>query len=383
MDFAEYAAAIEPSTMSPKLAAFAERVHVVSSWARGVRVERSLATPLYLTDLGVRHSKDPGRYFAACVAHMGFPEPHVAEESEAALRDVDRSRLGAALDAYVLLVGDYISASRAARSALERSHRNLEFETGLMAGVLLGAVGDRLAIAVLHEAAQSAPTHSERLTCRHRAAMVHCKRFKEYEAAGAILSGIIDESNKPGNDDPDLFELHSIAQNGLALIHAMRGRVEDARSSMETALSGVIERVIASGEVDGRLGRYYLQEMINSAHLDALAKDFDVARSTLEEIDPLVREWVPGYLGEYLGVRGFLAFRVGDYRAAVSDSLLAGDAALSHGGLSAFDACRSVVIASLLRLGQESLACDLANQLDVDPLGFAFALRRDDVVAAI
>ncbi|MDO4888878.1 MAG: hypothetical protein Q3979_09330 [Actinomycetaceae bacterium] len=129
---------------------------------------RSVAAPVYGTDLGVRFDRDPSEFYGT---HCGFArvEPLSPAVLTRALLDCDTRFLGMLIDSVLLFFGDYRAVKDAVSERYDEIIYGGDYGTQISAGVVMAALGDKHALRLFETVADNeAVSLSDRYGALHR-----------------------------------------------------------------------------------------------------------------------------------------------------------------------------------------------------------------------
>lgn len=186
---------VDPDAVAP---GFVERLQIASA-PTAHAVPRTIATPKFLTDLGLRRTPDPAQFFDLHLQIFDWPAHHDRDATRALLGMADQTDLAALLDATVLLTGDYALAHDAVRLRLDEIAHGDDAQLAVTVGVLLAAMGDPACLRLLQHAAAIATDFRTRFIAQHRYAAAQIKRVND-PAAGVRSLDELDRSIEAAHD---------------------------------------------------------------------------------------------------------------------------------------------------------------------------------------
>jgi hypothetical protein len=354
---------------------FVERLVVAASRGR-TQGPRSIAAPYYLTDLGVRKFDDPRVFTHAHLALSAREHLSDAGEDRRVLTRTPVEDLGAVLDAFVLITGEYATARDAIGSRFEELLPDGTPALLVQVGVLFAAQGDDRARIALRRAAEVAQLPTDRFMALHRLAAAEIKRFRQPDEGVRVLDALdreVDASRRSGVlSAGDGETLLSVTANlrALGLMRAGSGRdvrAEIVRSRGLHTLDGL--RQVALGEAS----RYGAQERINLAQV--LFSDGEVGQAVeaLEENVEYCRLHSTDYVGEALTALAYGQFRAGRFVEAARSAADATARIAFEASPSRLRAARQIQIAAYFRADEVEPARAVLRSMELDPLGLVLS----------
>jgi hypothetical protein len=353
---------------------FGERLEVAAHGGKPGRGARSIAAPVYVSDLGIRRHDDPRLFFDAHMQLLAFPAgptpPQVVDE----MLGADIPDLAGLLDACILLTGDYDSAVKVIGDRLGEISASRVFALQLYAGVILAACGDPRCRKLFIAAASTARAHAgANAMALHRLAAAEIKRFRQPARGVEILDGIdaqLELTNEREGEfsSADRETLMSLTGNLRALALLQLGDASGAASEVARARDRV--QLDGLSSVDrSEAARYASQETINVAQVLVARGAVTDAIALLDENIRFCRANCPEYVGEALSVAAYAGYLADDF--ASSRVMAEGAIAeLVHQATpTRLRVAREVLMATLVGLEDPDSARAVFQSIQDDPLG--------------
>lgn len=373
MNFVEAASALlknlDPMDVAP---GFIERLNV----AEGPISDRTISTPFYLTDLGVRRFDDPSLFLNANLKLIGTESLSDPECDLNLSKSIPAQGLGDFLDSYILIVGDY---DFAARVVIERMGDILvsgNANTLISAGVLAASIGDVSARDLLFEAANSSKTPMNRFMALHRLAAAEIKRFNAPSEGIAILERIENEIASTERDGiisiGDAEALRAVVSNLRALAWIRLKDFKNAVGDISRSMSIHTTDELRTLTID-ESARYGAQIRINVAQTQLQRGLLEDGVQTLTENVAYCRANSIEYVGEALSALSYGLYIAGDYRQAISTANDAASEIAFQASPTRLRAARNIAIASLAKLDDLSKASAYLEIANNDVLGLQYS----------
>lgn len=356
--------------------ALPERLHVVKRLLEG-RLSpmslRSLAAPIYITDLGIRRIVDPKIFYQAHCKICSIT-PATDTEITAGLVSTPINRLKEALDAAILFFGNYDAASTAITTRKNEILEDHNPELLSAAGTISAATSTQDSELFFTKAVSLAANYSDSYIYSHRLAATLIKRQHRINDAIKILDTQFTICNQRNNVEKELallFNLKALAvlMRDKNIIDAM----ELVNSSLEM-LEYTINNQSYSDDSLSRLCRYRSQVHINKAQLLLKIGKQQEAATLLENNLHYTAQHSHEYIGEAAASLALTYYLSKDYPSASRTSIYAIIKLSEIGAISALAASRRVFIASQSKIGNIQEATRTLHLLKTDPLGLTLPL---------
>lgn len=350
---------------------FIDRVRVA---AMGNTLPRTIATPYYLTDLGIRRFDDPSEFFDLNVTETAWEGLHRREESVELIKSATLDNLADMLDSYILLVGDYNGALGAISNRLDEIEASGRSALQIYTAVLSSLQSDRRSLKMFTCAANSAKTLPKKIMALHRRAAAEIKRFKEPETGIRTLQELdmfVSSQGEEGSlSGDDVNCILSLTSNLRALGFIASGEPElsmneISRSVKLATLDGL--KVMSPSEA----ARYLAQGKINLAQSFLREGENQKALYTLRDNVTFCSSHALEYLSEAHATYAYGLYLSNDYIGAVEQAKHAVRRIAKEGSPTRLQAARKILIGALARVGNTSEAEEELKNLDADPLGKA------------
>lgn len=183
----------------PASPAFAERYNVTSVLLlnRTPPPLRTVAAPVYVTDLGVRLTTDPTTFYFAHTAIADVP-PIPSADIRNHLITSELNLLADQLDAALLFFGDYECAHQAITRRKDDIIHSNDYRLLIYSGVIAGALGSSGALEFFDAATTCAESKTDSYAAQHRAATFEIKRRSHPEAGLRRLAQAKECTSKRG-----------------------------------------------------------------------------------------------------------------------------------------------------------------------------------------
>lgn len=328
--------------------AFPERLRIAKALFAGNWAAtnlRSLAAPIYITDLGIRHITDPRDFYREhCKISSVVPTTNI--EITESLVAIPLERLKDALDAVILFFGNYGSAYKAISIRKDELLGTLDPELLSAAGTICAAVSNYNYEQFFKKAVSLATNFSDSYIYSHRLATALIKRHHRLDRALELLDEQFTICNQLSNTEKEFALLFNLK----ALAIMMRDKNVDTvlplvNSSLEM-LECAINNPLYSRDSLSRLFRYRSQIHINKAQLLLKLGKHKEAVELLETNLHYTAQHSHEYIGEASASLAFTYYLSGDYLSAIKISHYAIIELSGIGALSALSTARKIFIAS-------------------------------------
>ncbi|GAB3053776.1 hypothetical protein GCM10027053_12980 [Intrasporangium mesophilum] len=333
---------------------------------------RTTLSPEYLTDLGVRRSADPSRFWRAHLALFGWDVSYSVQDNAAWIACLDLDDAVLAADATVLLVGDFDNAAAALAPRVAELTSGESTDVLPRLGVLLAAVGDLRAVDVF-DVVVSRGTVRQATMARHRRAATQIKRGNDLEGGDHTLDVLLDDTARLLRDgaitERDATAIAALVCNLRALVHMRRMDITAARYEIDRAM----DLVQGAGDVvvtpDEAL-RYQAEISLNDAQLAMVEGDHSRASRVLETNIDRCRRDSPEYLSEALSAAGVGLIRERRFNEAVIVLVQAVDLIRHEASPVRLEMTRKLLATALARSGRADQGCRVLYAMHHDELGF-------------
>jgi tetratricopeptide (TPR) repeat protein len=326
--------------------------------------DRSIKSPFYLTDLGVRRLESPALYAKMISQEFDVQLPS-SNEVETELMGVNIKDLVHWLDIMMLLIGDY---ELAARICLKRKAEILDshdFQLHLFAGTSLAAISNEDYHLFFENAKyQENLDFEDRIVSYHRLAVSELKRSHDFKEFDKIVVEVL------SNYDMDNFSEFVVV---LGLLNNLSGLEQVEQKSSNTILrltmvnADILLNVALTTEKDSRrydmILRYLGQVAINRSQIEMFDGNWEAAISILKSSLKRNLENHSDYSGENFGILSVMEYRNNQYEEAREHSKEAIGIYKSIGDVVAAEQAYKVLIGANDKLGNHELAEELALKL--------------------
>jgi len=335
-------------------------------------IPRTVTTPTYLTDLGVREAEDPREFYSG---HRDlFPEdfvtPSQQERPRGELSDIEFGHL---LDRLVLLRGDYPTARELAKARLKGGPSVGGLRLRVYVATLLARDEPDVSMELFDSAGNEASGLDQRFVCGLRASAVVLKRANDPLAALSRLDALIRATVNWHSDGlislSDQMTMTAMANNLRALAHIRLGQPDLAQSAVAEAYGLVtVDGLEVLGKSEAL--RYRTQITGNAARFAWTRGDEELAlrlwRQNAESDDAYsVSETTAGLAyGLYLAKE----FEESERQARSAVTLAASASAPRR-----LRTSRQILAATIGRQGRASEALEVLREAATDPLGLKVA----------
>lgn len=340
---------------------------------------RSVRTPTYLTDLGMRIFSGPGEFFslhASELTSLGWAEPAthlVAGNNASWLQSASDDDVAHALDSLVLLAGAYSEATDIARDVVATGRVIRSPRLAIYLATLLARSQPQTARGLLSLARSLAVTVEELFAAELRRAAVTAKRQDDMHRATSELRALdyaIDSHDQLWqlSSDGDKSMMHAMVANLRALTQMKMDEpwqaLESARRAVQLAQADGL-----SGETANRAGRYLVQVTGNNARLAWVLGQHveaenlwrtNVANARLRDTDSL---------GEALYGLAYGTYLLGRFDESVAASTATLKVVKSEASPARLRQTRKVLVAAAAKAGDSSLSAETLDAMTTDPLG--------------
>lgn len=356
----------EPAAVAPGLT---ERLHHATGVETG---HRTMLAPQYLTDLGVRNSADPRRFWTAHLEMFGWNVAYDPADNAAWLGGLTGDAAIRGADHTVLLVGDFAgSAGALGERVLELvSEASPAMLTRL--GVLLAATADERALTVF-DAVASRGTLREAIMATHRRAATMIKRGDDLDGGIRVLDELGATIARAASDgivtDADVGAVEALLSNLRALALVRRQDTTGALGEIaraKAAVQGAGDVVVTPAEAE----RYWVQIMINEGQLALAAGDHEGANRVFGENVEFCRSTSSDDLSEALSANGVGEFRSGLFGDATTTLVEAAELICSEASPVRLEIARKLLATVLAKDGRSDQGCRVMFAMRTDELGF-------------
>ncbi|WP_136643816.1 hypothetical protein [Subtercola vilae] len=361
-----------------------------SSAALGqIPVTRRSSQPNYISDLGLRALPDPFDFLQLSL--KSFPEFHALLSDERLGRGVDRVHLAwkngagtdgdlaGVLDAYVSFAGLWGHARALALRVADDVRRPSEYRTQLyLAAILAATTGasnshDHTVMDLFQEAAENAPSVTDRCLVRLRSAAWRAKRKNDASSARAELVSIRRIARDAlingeiASADHDIISASTLNLEALTFVRA--GENGPAAMLMDEAMDLCQNDLWVTLDYDAGY-RYQTQIRTNVAQMAWKLADRQKALSFLEQNLSVTAHQHPSSRSESLSIAAYYYYLDTQHTFALS---LAEEAYLiiaAEGSPNRLAKLRKVAVAILDSMQLTDEAAWVLARIEEDPLGF-------------
>ena len=347
--------------------AFPERFLILNETLRegAYKNFRTVAAPVYSSDLGVRKFLDPSIFYIEhCKrAHIKPVSDNLLYET---LINISIDKFTALVDAYILFFGCYDACRLAITTRFPEISKLEDTHSLINLGTILGATGDPLSVSILQQATIDSNDMSLSYSALHRLAATLLKRFNDPTEARKVLlkakSSYLSE-NLPA----DL----AIYYNLLALIDLKERKPEkDIMTDLEHATHFAKQALTKEKNEDHTLsGRYASQIAINMAQLELARGHRDTALYILYENLNNCKYTAPDYEAEAHSEYAYVAYLCKKYKDSAHSAYISSNIYAKFGSLKALSTSRKILAASLKKLGKDAQAQKVTEYINHDILG--------------
>lgn len=361
---------LEGAPVSP---AFWERFNVTQSVLRGhpKLARRSVASPYFVTDLGVRKFDDPAIFY---IEHLKLSM--VEDEFSTAgiyelLDEVEMEALADFIDAVILFTGNYSSVAGWISGNVERLVARADYRCLINAGTVVAAMANSLALPLFDQASKLASNVNDAYSAQHRAAAFEIKKLHQPQNGIIRLekfARILGEAQPTARVQLDLALLSNL--KALADIEGGTGQESDSLRQAEEKLEILNENLrVSDSSIYSRGVRYRSQIAINRAQIEVSSGNYPEACRILSCNVDDARSGAYDYLSEALGEYAYALFLNNEF----DKSLRTANEAFWHnyyiGGIAGMRMVRDIGIASLYKMGELGKAEELCTVAENDVLG--------------
>lgn len=321
--------------------------------------DRTIQTPSFLNDLGVRYFTDP-KYIYHYLNEKGFLYFVNLNDIKEDIKELDIQYLGLYIDAYFLVTGDYKTPYEEIKDRIDeldkiKNHKQLIFIASLFA-----ALQDDTCENIFHLAYKVADNIEDKVATIHRISAYTIKRKSDSNTENILniqnlyneIRSIENEGSKQiytalannllallitqsGISDMNILTIKSLLQNGVTLI--------------DTQING--NNFAVSQKLLDQSKRYRGQIQINYAQLLLAKKEYFEAKVLLEENLSFTQKYATDYVPEALALYAQSLYLNKEYTQSL---IYAKDATTKNIEIGAFTAAKNIhkiVISSLTKLG--------------------------------
>lgn len=365
--------AVKFTNYSPALP---ERLHVSKCLAEGTWNKmhvRSLAAPVYVTDLGVRAMPDPlDLYLIHC--NLAKVPPVKSELILQYLLTCDRENFRNVLDLSILLWGAYEQALSAVKARKNELLKSSDYTLLTAAGTVAASKSDPIAIELFKSAVRHSSTPEESYLASHRLAATYIKRFSQLDLAEEIFEQYLEEDHSKEISAKSLGLLYNLRALMLLKKKATAAELLEHLNTSITYLDTYLNNPHETKENHSRASRYRSQACINKAQVLIRNNSTNKAVSLLSKNLDFCINGSPEYIGEAETALALAHFVQSDYKDSLKHSINAQYSFSKIGALSGLRVARKVSLASLIKLKKTHTASLLQESFKQDPLGIIFPI---------
>lgn len=358
---------------------FTERARL----AAGIIEPRTILTPTYLTDLGVRRFTDLTTFYRLNARLIpGLDEQRRSVRIDAGSRtesDVDLDAVASILDAVVVFWGDYDLAENLARSLGSQTPMASSYTFLTYSAHLHAATTPALAVKLLLMAKKSAATPTLAFTSDLRRSAIVLKRQRDPEGARKLLRTVRDgltvltETHQATSSDVATMSAMTLNLEALALIRL--GQAEDAWEAITHARDAIrASGLNIVGEPEAR--RYRTQIVGNAARLAWLLERRKLALQLWRENHETASQDDHYSRGETTFGLAYGLYLSGDYDASAVMARAAALRICREAGPDRLAVARKVWAAAAARAGRMDEARWILATEQKDPLGLGLLDER-------
>lgn len=336
--------------------------------------KRTIKSPEYLTDFGLRHSYSQKLFIEYHCKRLKKCLP-TDDEIKKELLSLNINKLTGWIDAVVLILGNYEVCYNVLKLRINEVNDSLDTISLIKLGTLCGIQNDpEMAELLFKLALKRTQNANTRRTILHRIDVLLLKRKKKvpsfYKETADIISNIIAYDNSE--------EIISLLDNLVAfqLILSEKntyGNNFQLARLLLTNAKNVLKFTISNCKtIDNyltELVRYNSQIAINQVQLELAIGNMHLAERIMIENIKIVKKYNGEYISEALSSLAYIYHKEKNYPFAINTAI---DAIIEHskiGNVVGINMSKKLLATSLYRYGKEEMASRVLETLTSDPLG--------------
>lgn len=333
-------------------------------------IERTIQSPTYLNDLGVRKSKSPMMAYKILLetCPVGtFPFGDLSHD----LKSLDINWLGSYLDSYVLITGNYDLAYQALKSSNIPIAKITDYTTLINIGSTFAAVLDSQALNYFSAAYSVTSNPENKVVALHRQAAYLVKREHNKSKSLQKLHELVQQiSNIPEGWKRQIFM--ALADNLFALQIVKAGLTENNVATIiyllknaETLVDSLTDfKTFNKTEpLTEQAQRYRSQIEMNYAQILIGNHQLTAAINVLSNNLTHVSSNAPDYLCEAFATLGYALYLNHDFPSAISNLKSGLSEYMAQGALNEANQDKRILIAASYKNGDIEYASKLFNTL--------------------
>ncbi|MDR2977797.1 MAG: hypothetical protein LBV19_11010 [Streptococcaceae bacterium] len=326
--------------------------------------DRSLKSPFYLSDLGVRNLKSPKLYAQMIVEEFNTRIPDI-NEVEQELMEISIEKLGSWLDLVMLLLGDYDLVTRVCFRRKDEILAAEDFQLNIFAGTALAAINDEKYHLFFRNAMNLKDLDFEdRAVLSHRIAVSELKRSHNFDKFDKAILEVL--SNYDMDDSTKFIVVIGLLDNlsGLEQVEQKRSNVllHLTMINADILLNAALKEEANPARYDMLL-RYLGQVAINRSQLEMFDGNKERAITILKSSLKRNLENNSDYSGETFGILSVLEYQEKHFLDAIEHASQAIAIYKSIGDVVAAEQAYKVLVGANDKIGNHEIAEDLALKL--------------------
>ncbi len=339
-----------------------------------LKTKRTLSTPCFLTDLGVRKSASP-RVLSKKSLNILKLEEFSDEEIQCELKNAEINSFGTLIDLIVLLTGKYEPIKDIIHLRKNELLMLDDYETLLNVGTLLASIGDKEAILYFNSIRREKSDNVSFIIAQHRSAVTQLKRGKQFNVVYNKLNEMMNFEELNSTEELLIIALINNLTPLIQLIENKKITTKEhllynlILKSASLHCTSIISSV-CSNQIKSQAARYRSQININRAQLLNLNNENSKAVEILEINLTEVENYANEYLCEALACLSYSYYINKEYELAIKYGRSAITEYEKIGDFQAIIATREVLIGSYSKIKKEEESIMQLNILDKEMFWF-------------
>lgn len=333
-------------------------------------IERSISSPAYLNDLGVRKSNSPMISYKLLQKKCSVG-PFALQDLLEDISSISKDSLGSFLDSYILVTGDYEAIYQAMNDLQIDFKKISDYRTLINIGSTFAAHLDHRAVNFFAQAALVTSNIEKQIVALHRQAAYLIKRSDNTTTALEKLNELINLIAKvPTNWKRQIYT--ALADNLYALLIVQKGLTQTNISTITYLLMNAeslvdslpeFKKYDSNDPLIQQAGRYRSQVEMNYAQILIDSNKITQAIKVLSNNLTLVISSSPDYMAEASATLGYAYFLNGEFSKSICHLKDALQEFNRIGALSEAKVTQENLIAALYRNGSVNEANKLFETL--------------------
>ena len=337
--------------------------------------KRTIQTPEYLTDFGLRKTDSPRLFIEASCEKLNKRLPTDSELKEELL-SLDINNLGDWIDMVVLVLGKYDICYEVLKARIDNIS-SLSIANLIKMATLCGIENDpQRAIKLFEIALKKCKDTETREVISHRINVTLLKRQKNIDMFFTQTNNMVTDIMY----NPTFSKMVALLDNLVGLQLVLPNQKDHSRKLILARLLLANAKLLLNealsnyNHVDEHLPelvRYYSQIAINQVQIELELNNLNLAESIILKDIELVKKYNSEYLSEALSSLAYVYYAERNFQSAVNTVIKAIHEHIKIGNIVGINESKKLLIVAMYKLGKQDCAQKLLNSMTSDPTGMS------------